>query len=702
MIYIDISTFPAEGGSFVIQLTKDDNRPWQVNLPEAAWMRSVIGFTQSNRLYEISFDLTENEGSDRQVTFIAGSDLENESFTLTQLGIATSLAAEIVSQSPSGTMPASGGNFLVYVHSDGGTDNLTSASVTGTGVALVSTSHGQTVSGKICTLFVFSFAANGSTASRSATITFTVSDGINTATAVITKSQAGAAVSQGTLSIPSQTIGNAAGSLNLAISATDMRADTISVSSALGWLTSQQIQVSGNALVLTLVYPANSSSSARAQQITIQGTDTWGNTVTATATITQEGTTAPANRMTNLYWRNGSGDTAVVPYSGGGNRITAVFAGNWNGDAQIRVSPSVEGLSVRPVSSGTSSHFYWQVYFNGRDIERTQLVNFEIYREDADGVVVSASLKMLITAGAVAPIWKDTFAVIESDEDYEDYEITDSEGEILLTGRAFRYPDEDAIRVNVSRIIAPYLTEFYKDVAVYASDTLIGNFTLVRDYSYEDIDYRGMQNLNRLINGKVPPGVEISASKWAPYDDMQESLTVVSGSGAVIYDEELARGLNSGEWLTGSVGTTYTVQHSELKYVVVDACRAAFLKYLNAFGVYDYLLVEGVVKKKDSITRSSYEKDAAARTSQFETKDYQATMEAGWTGTTGWLTDEQSARMKHLVESVEVYMVDMQTGEEIPVVMKDNSLDYKTWFTNGRKMVNYTLTWNESQKKLRR
>ena len=134
----------------------------------------------------------------------------------------------------------------------------------------------------------------------------------------------------------------------------------------------------------------------------------------------------------------------------------------------------------------------------------------------------------------------------------------------------------------------------------------------------------------------------------------------------------------------------------------MDACQGALLKYVNAYGAVDYFLVEGVAKKSDKITRASYEKDAAALSPEFESKDYQATMEAQWTGTTGWLTDAQSARMKHLVESVEVYMIDINSGDEIPVCMTDGSLDYKTFISNGRKMVNYTLKWSESQKKIRR
>jgi hypothetical protein len=134
----------------------------------------------------------------------------------------------------------------------------------------------------------------------------------------------------------------------------------------------------------------------------------------------------------------------------------------------------------------------------------------------------------------------------------------------------------------------------------------------------------------------------------------------------------------------------------------VDACRGALLRYVNAYGAVDFFLVEGVAKKSDKITRATYEKDAAALSSDYEGKDYQNEMVAEWTGTTGWLTDEQSLRMKHLVESVEVYMIDKQTGLEIPVQMTDNSLQHKTFDTNGRRMVNYSLAWKESQKKIRR
>jgi hypothetical protein len=171
-------------------------------------------------------------------------------------------------------------------------------------------------------------------------------------------------------------------------------------------------------------------------------------------------------------------------------------------------------------------------------------------------------------------------------------------------------------------------------------------------------------------------------------------------SGSLVVNNALVKGLNTGNWVSGSVGKVYTI--GDESYRVVDACRGALLKYVNAYGAVDFFLVEGVAKKADKITRATYEKDADALSSDYEGKDYQNEMVGEWTGTTGWLTDEQSLRMKHLVESVEVYMIDTQTGLEIPVQMTDNNLQHKTFDTNGRRMVNYSLAWKESQKKIRR
>jgi hypothetical protein len=290
------------------------------------------------------------------------------------------------------------------------------------------------------------------------------------------------------------------------------------------------------------------------------------------------------------------------------------------------------------------------------------------------------------------------FGTIASDEDWEDYELQQG-GTMMYSGRAFAYPDEEDIRVNVSRVVAPYLTTYYRDIDFVSGGTVLGSYTFVRDYSYDrSMDYTKDIWLNRPINGKVPAGVKLSASMWGA--SAGGVMQVAESGGSLVVNRVLAKGMNRGEWISGSTGSSYTF--GDERYTVVDVCRGALLKYVNAYGAVDFFLVEGVAKKTDKLTRSSYEKDAAAMTTEYEGKDYQNEMEAQWSGTTGWLTDGQSLRMKHLVESVEVYMVDQATGMDIPVQMTDNQLLYKTFDNNGRKMVNYSIAWKESQKKIRR
>ena len=84
--------------------------------------------------------------------------------------------------------------------------------------------------------------------------------------------------------------------------------------------------------------------------------------------------------------------------------------------------------------------------------------------------------------------------------------------------------------------------------------------------------------------------------------------------------------------------------------------------------------------------------------------DMMATLKEMSTKTTSIMQDDvvSHTRNVHSMEDAIAKMVDMQTGEEIPVTMRDSSLEYKTFDNNSRKMVNYSLSWTESQKKIRR
>lgn len=687
-ISIDRNSFPAEGGSFRINITKNDSKTWGVvTIPATTWYTVNSIDDISPFLVQVDVDVDPNtSGSSRTMSIGVTVDGQSELFSVVQPS-ANTLSADIVSYT-AGNIVAAGGQVTVDVNANGGTDSLSTASSNQSYCTLTSTTHNVTSGGLVCTRFVFTFSQNTGTSARSATLTFTVSDGNgNTATATLDKTQNGAAIQTGTLSVANVSAAATATSANALISFSDVQTATLAVdTTTFNFVTSAAIQVVGGSYNLGLSFPANTGA-ARTETVQISATDNWGNTLTATMTLTQAA--SGATHDIDAAWDN----SGALDYTGGTETATITYTGTFSGDASVTYGTLPDGVTVS-LASNTSL----EVSYSGGNVAETVSIAITVSRTGNDNVVYSADLVFTLTASGVFPIWEDIFGAIVSDEDWEDYEL-DENGTLFYSGRAFAYPDEQNIRVNISRVVAPYLTTYFKDVEFISGGTLLGSYTFVRDYSYDrSMDYTQTLVLNAPINGLIPSGVAMSASVWSPA--ASGSLQVVDGAGSLVVNEALVKGLNVGEWISGSVGTTYSIGGET--YTVVDMCQGALLKYVNAYGAVDYFLVEGVAKKSDKITRSSYEKDAAALSADFESKDYQNEMTAEWTGSTGWLTDAQSLRMKHLVESVEVYMVDVSTGEDIPVQLTDGQLQYKTFQTNGRKLVNYTLNWKESQKKMRR
>lgn len=691
-VSIDTSTFPAEGGQFIIGITKESLGPWNVSVSPAAWINYTYTDYISPNFCELHIDISANTiAADRVATLTAGDNFFTEAFTLTQYGTGTSISAEIESASPSGNIAATGSQVTIDIYSNGGNDSLTTASSNQAYCTLTTTTHGVTSGGKTCTRFVFTFAANTGSTNRSATLTFTASDGGgNTATTTLTKTQLGVVVVQGTLSLGNMSVAATDTSATGGISYANMDTSTLTASGTAAWVTNAQVQIQGGQYVCLLTLTANTGA-ARTDTITLTGTDIWGNTITATATLTQ-GASGSTHKI-NPAWRTALGYDGILTWEGGTEQALITFTGTFTGNTSISYGSLPDGVTIALANNTVLNASY-----TGGNVSQTKIIPITITRTGNDSVVYSAILNLTLSAGGVFPIWEDVMQHIVSDEDWEDYQLQEG-GADFYSGRAFKYPDEADIRVDVSRVVAPYLTTYFMDVNFVNDGVVLGSYTFVRDYSYDkSMDYTNNLWLNAPINGRVPAGARLSVSLWGATSG--GSMQVTDEGGSLVVNEAIAKGLNVGEWIGGMPGKSYSF--GGWKYEVVDVCRGALLKYVNAYGAIDYLLVEGVAKKTDKITRASYEKDAAAMTKDFESKDYQATMEATWKGTTGWLTDSQSLRMKHLVESVEVYMVDMQTGEEIPVTMRDSSLEYKTFDNNSRKMVNYSLSWTESQKKIRR
>lgn len=152
--------------------------------------------------------------------------------------------------------------------------------------------------------------------------------------------------------------------------------------------------------------------------------------------------------------------------------------------------------------------------------------------------------------------------------------------------------------------------------------------------------------------------------------------------------------------MTAAENTDVTF-NSDVTYNGGYCARYAVL-YQNAYGGWDSFLIEGNVYKSGKYTQHNYAKAYDNTTLERESVNYANEITYSYNCTTGWLTDEQSERLaKHLLSSPNVYLQDIQEGTLIPVTMGTSSYKFKTYQNEGKKMVNYTFTLNESNTKTR-
>jgi len=131
-----------------------------------------------------------------------------------------------------------------------------------------------------------------------------------------------------------------------------------------------------------------------------------------------------------------------------------------------------------------------------------------------------------------------------------------------------------------------------------------------------------------------------------------------------------------------------------------SCCGDWALYYLNAKGGWDSFLIEGKVKRIDNYTRYEYGRGNGAPL-DFSRTQYKVESEPTYEMHTGWLSDAQSAVLaKNLLPSVKVYAHNLTDGSIFPVVITDNSAEWKT-YKNEKKLVSYTINVAASNKEYR-
>ena len=151
-------------------------------------------------------------------------------------------------------------------------------------------------------------------------------------------------------------------------------------------------------------------------------------------------------------------------------------------------------------------------------------------------------------------------------------------------------------------------------------------------------------------------------------------------------------------WMVGPSG----VEKTEV-FKVSESCSRYVLYYMNAYGGWDFLLLEGTCTESDELTRhNSSRKYSNTLLKNRGTFNFCNEIVKSWTLRTGWLSDVQSQRMHHVLNSTDVYLFDMETQLLFPVVLTDTQTDYKTYRAEGNRLFNYEMTAQLAQERQRR
>ncbi len=282
--------------------------------------------------------------------------------------------------------------------------------------------------------------------------------------------------------------------------------------------------------------------------------------------------------------------------------------------------------------------------------------------------------------------WEDV--ILQRTESVFDYRIY-NKNSLIFQGRAYKRPNADTNDIKLNKIFENYLSNSINDLlnsgepedtGINASkvfqimkldadgtETLIDEYTILYDWSY-DFRYRGSNtNLSRPINGRYVAG-------------MYKMGTTVSGPSGVVTNT-----LNGGT------------------YNVLADCGDYALYYLNAYGGWDALLIDGTVLKKSTVTQYTTDRNVNNNKIEFEQTKYINEIQDAYEINTGFLTDEQAANLsKNLIPSKEVYLHIISENKLIPVLITDTSVIYQTYQTNNLQMPQYKINVKESQVKLRR
>lgn len=334
------------------------------------------------------------------------------------------------------------------------------------------------------------------------------------------------------------------------------------------------------------------------------------------------------------------------------------------------------------------------------------------------------------------PIWKDYYVNLGTAESVQ-FRILVGD-DVIYTGKAFKRPGKANNEIRINDICADYLENVFPALEqttftgsnqplTFVIQTLSGTTWTTRasvqfdnNWSY-DYDYNpATMGMSFPVNNKIDIRQCVVFTAYNA-SAITATITLANGSSFdVIIPVEISNDFNddynfdfSKSVRAAQTGTAVfdLSQWGDVKsltignkvFKVVNNCNRYALYYVNAYGGWDSLLIEGNHSVSDSLTRHTRETEYDNRGIQNRgIHNYVNEISKTMTLHTSWLSDDESSRMHHLLNSTNVFLGDLVTGQMIPVILTNTTTEYKTYKGNGGRLVNYTINVTIAQERIRR
>lgn len=277
-----------------------------------------------------------------------------------------------------------------------------------------------------------------------------------------------------------------------------------------------------------------------------------------------------------------------------------------------------------------------------------------------------------------APIWKDTYYTASTSVLQYSIHLN---GKTIFSGKAYRMPNEDTLKLNINKICQDYLSQDIDNI-------LTGSTSQSNDNACLDFDL------------KNSAGTTLNTYRFLYDWDYDHNWTGASATLTEVVNGHYTSGQLKLR-TTVSTGNTVSTTGNNTTLYTKQECGDYVLHYVGARGGWASFLFEGKCTKSDGITTHYFNRAFDNNTKQFEQGKYINEISTTYKLNTGILSEEEAAIFaKNVVSSPKAYLQIMSEGKIIPVVITSNSAEYKV--EDGQNIITYELNVKESQTKLKK